>query len=181
MSAYARKNYPAVEIHPKAMFTLYRIAFRADTNEHLSDMTLHFRDRRGQALLVTEIAPKSPFLSANRSPLRYCLGAGAKAIRYTGFVHFFWRKIQARFKDFHGPHFQGPNSPHRFQVNYIKSSNNNGLLFLRATIFMRIRLWVLFKESSYVINNTIIVTMFLIKLYLTTWRNIFVNVAKLRK
>ena len=158
-----------MEIHPKAMFTLYRIAFRADTNEHLSDMWLSTSEIGGGKLCSgTEIAPKSPFLCANRSPVRYGLAASAKAIRYTGFVHFFWRKIQALFKDFQGPLFQGPNSLHRFQVNCIKSSNNNGLLFLRVTIFMRIRLWVLFKESSYVINKTIIVTMLLIKLYLTT-------------
>ena len=31
---------------------------------------------------VTEVAPKSPFLCVNRSPIRYDFRAGAKAIRY---------------------------------------------------------------------------------------------------
>ena len=158
-----------MEIHPKAMFTLYRIAFRADTNEHLSDMTLHFRDRRGQALLRYRNRAEITVLMCKQKPSPVWFSCRHKSYPvFTGFVHFFWRKIQALFKDFQGPLFQGPNSLHRFQVNYIKSSNNNGLLFLRVTIFMRIRLWVLFKESSYVINKTTIVTMLLIKLYLTT-------------
>ena len=32
---------------------------------------------------VTEIAPKSPFLCVNRSPIQYGFRAGAKAIRYS--------------------------------------------------------------------------------------------------
>ena len=44
-------------------------------------MTVHFPDRRGAAPLVREIAPKSSFLSVNRSLTRYDFRAGAKAIR----------------------------------------------------------------------------------------------------
>ena len=45
-------------------------------------MTLQFRDNAGQLRTVTEMAPKSPFLCVNRSPLRYGFHAGAKTIRY---------------------------------------------------------------------------------------------------
>ena len=39
--------------------------------------------RAAQLRSVTEIAPKSPFLCVNRSPIRYGFCAGAKAIRYS--------------------------------------------------------------------------------------------------
>ena len=151
------------------MFTLYWIAFRADTNEHLSDMWRSALEIGGTQLRsVIEIARKSPFLyMCKQKPSAVWFTGRRKSYPVYRVRTLLWRKIQALFKDFHGPHFQGPNSPHSFQVNYMKSSNNNGLLFLRATIFMRIRLWVLSKESSYVINNTIIVTMLLIKLLTT--------------
>ena len=42
-------------------------------------VTLHFRDFRS----VTEIAPKSPFLCVNRSPIRYGFRVGKKATRYS--------------------------------------------------------------------------------------------------
>ena len=45
-------------------------------------VTLHFRDPRGAASLVTEIAMKSAFLFVNRSLIRYGFYAGAKAIRF---------------------------------------------------------------------------------------------------
>ena len=45
-------------------------------------VTLHFRDPRGAASLVTEIALKSAFLFVNRSLIRYGFYAGAKTIRF---------------------------------------------------------------------------------------------------
>ena len=72
----------------KAMFTVYRIAFRADTKAlqysvHTYPICdrLHFRDRPGAAPLQKH-APKSPFLCVNRIPIRYGFCAGVKAIRY---------------------------------------------------------------------------------------------------
>ena len=46
-------------------------------------VTFHLRDRRDTASLVTETAPKSPFLCANRSPVRYGFCAGANSVRYS--------------------------------------------------------------------------------------------------
>ena len=155
------------------MFTLHRIAFRADTNEHLSDMwrsTLEIGGAQFRSVTDRNRTEITVLMCKQKlSPLWFSCRRKSYPV-YRVRIHFSWNKIQALFKTFTEPIFkiQGPNSLHRFQVNYIKSSNNNGLLFLRATIFMRIRLWVLFKESSYGTNKTIIVTMFLIKLYLTT-------------
>ena len=51
--------------------------------EHLSDMWLSTLEiGAAQLRTVTEIAPKSPFLCVNRSPIRYGFRAGAKAVRY---------------------------------------------------------------------------------------------------
>ena len=46
-------------------------------------MWLHFRESAAQHRCVTEIALKSSFLCAKRSPIRYGFRAGAKAIRYS--------------------------------------------------------------------------------------------------
>ena len=66
-----------------------QIAFCVDAKsspvsyEHLTDMWLFtLRDPRGAASLVTEIAPKSPFLLVNRSLIRYGFCAGGKAIGF---------------------------------------------------------------------------------------------------
>ena len=52
--------------------------------EHLSDMRLSTLEI-GPAQLhsVREIAPKSPFLCAKKSPIRYDFRAGAKALQYS--------------------------------------------------------------------------------------------------
>ena len=41
------------------------------------------RDQRSAALSVTEMAPKSPSLCVNRTPIRCGFHAGAKATRYS--------------------------------------------------------------------------------------------------
>ena len=46
-------------------------------------VTFHLRDRRDTASLVIETAPKSLFLCANRSPVRYGFCAGANSVRYS--------------------------------------------------------------------------------------------------
>jgi len=48
-------------------------------------VTLVFRDRHGAVQLrsLTKIAPKSPFLCVNRSPIRYGFRASTKAIWYS--------------------------------------------------------------------------------------------------
>ena len=52
--------------------------------EHLSDMRLFTLEiSAAQLRSVTEIAPKSPFLRVNRSPIRYGFCASAKAIQYS--------------------------------------------------------------------------------------------------
>ena len=46
-------------------------------------MTLHFRDRRGEASLLHRISSATTvFLCENRSPIRYDFRCGAKGIRY---------------------------------------------------------------------------------------------------
>ena len=61
------------------MFTLYR-----HECEHLSDMWLSALEIGAvQLRSVTEIAPKSLFLSVNRSPIRCGFRAGVKIIRYS--------------------------------------------------------------------------------------------------
>ena len=51
--------------------------------EHLSDMQLSTLEiGAAQLRSVTEIAPKSPLLCVNRSPIRYGFRAGAKDIQY---------------------------------------------------------------------------------------------------
>ena len=51
----------------QAIFELYWIDCRADTKSSPVYVTFHFRDpvRAAQHRSVTEIAPKSPFLSVN--------------------------------------------------------------------------------------------------------------------
>ena len=57
---------------------------RSDATDGISYVTLHFRDRRAQLRLLTEIvSPKLWFLCVNRSPIRYGFRAGARAIRYS--------------------------------------------------------------------------------------------------
>ena len=46
-------------------------------------MLYNVGDRRVQLRSVTEIAPKSPFLFVNRSPIRHDFRADAKGIRYS--------------------------------------------------------------------------------------------------
>ena len=71
----------------QAMFTLSGMVFGADTKSHLvqckflSDMwpsTLEISAAHLRS--VTEIAPKSPFLCVNRSPVGYGFRADAQAI-----------------------------------------------------------------------------------------------------
>ena len=51
-------------------------------NTCIRHVTLHFRFRHGAKLRsVTEIAPKSPFLCAKRSPFRYWFRAGTNRLR----------------------------------------------------------------------------------------------------
>ena len=49
--------------------------------EPIRYVTFLFRDWRGAASSVTEIAPKSSLLCVNRRPTRYDFRAGAKALR----------------------------------------------------------------------------------------------------
>ena len=76
----------------QVMFTPYRITLYVATKsclmqcEHLSDMSLSSLEigEAHQLPSVTEIAPKSPFLSVNRSPsARYGFCVCAKFIRYS--------------------------------------------------------------------------------------------------
>ena len=46
-------------------------------------MTLHFRGRRAAASLRSEIAPKSPLLCVNRTPIKYGFRAGLRAIQHS--------------------------------------------------------------------------------------------------
>ena len=50
--------------------------------QNLSDMSRYFEIGEEQFRSVTEIAPKSPFLCVNRSPIRYDSRGGAKAIQF---------------------------------------------------------------------------------------------------
>ena len=60
--------------------------------EHLSDMWLFTLEiSAAQLRSVTEIAPKSPFLRVNRSPIRYGFCASAKAIQYS--VNTTWNSL----------------------------------------------------------------------------------------
>ena len=49
---------------------------------NLSDMSRYFETGEAQFRSVTEIAPKSPFLSVHGSPTRYDSRGGAKAIQF---------------------------------------------------------------------------------------------------
>ena len=59
----------------QAIFAFYWIDCRADTKSSPVYVTFHFRNpvRAAQHRSVTEIAPKSPFLYVNQSPLQYGL------------------------------------------------------------------------------------------------------------
>ena len=64
-------------------------------------MTLHFKDRRGAAnRSVTDrgIAPKSPSLCVNRSPILYGFRADAKAILFAIIKWKPWMKVHFLFK-----------------------------------------------------------------------------------
>ena len=55
--------------------------------EHLSNMWLSSLEiGAAQLRSVTEIAPKTPFLCVNRSPIWYGFRAGTKAIRYSVYL-----------------------------------------------------------------------------------------------
>ena len=51
--------------------------------DHLCGMRLYTSEIGATLRSVTEIAPKSPFLSVNRSSIQYDFRAGVKAFRYT--------------------------------------------------------------------------------------------------
>ena len=59
----------------QVIFALYWIDCHADTKSSPVYVTFHFRDpvRTAQHRSVTEIAPKSPFLCVNQSPIQYGL------------------------------------------------------------------------------------------------------------
>ena len=61
---------------------LVRIAPQGVT-EPIRDVTLHFRDRRGEAQSVAGNAPKSSFVRVDRNLVWYGFRAGAWAIRYS--------------------------------------------------------------------------------------------------
>lgn len=66
--------------------------------EHLSDnVTLHFKDQRGQLRSVTEIAAPQPFSCVNRSPSRSDFRGGEKAIRYS--VNITLETVSFRIKE----------------------------------------------------------------------------------
>ena len=59
-------------------------ALKVDTEQNLFNMWRSTVEiSAAQLRSVTEITPKSPFLCENRSPIRYCFFAGAKAIRHS--------------------------------------------------------------------------------------------------
>ena len=66
-------------------FSCQHKSYQVSGYEHLSDMWLSSLEiGAAQLRFLTEIAPKSPFLCVNRSPIWYGFRASTKAIRYQG-------------------------------------------------------------------------------------------------